>query len=288
MDQYSDAFAGLLRSARNDVRDSRRLRKRERSGWCCGHFLWVLRRAACFRVADGMKTSSPTTSVDFRAGLLAILPVCIAAAPIGLLWGALSQKAGLSALEAGLMSVGVFAGASQFVAIGLWDTPVPVFAIILATFLINLRHVVMGASIARHFGQFSTPQRFLALYPLADESWAMAEAKARSGPLTPAYYFGLVSPFVPTWVASTVLGNIFGAAMGDPARFGFDFVFNVIFIALIVAFRRVPGWLYAVIASVAASVIAFQFLPSPWYVLIGAGAGMAAAAFGAKPVEAAP
>ncbi len=68
-------------------------------------------------------------------------------------------------------------------------------------------------------------------------------ARARTAPLTPAYYFGLTLPFVPTFAIGSLFGNLFGAAMGVPAVYGFDFVFNVIFIALIIAFRNVPaGW----------------------------------------------
>ncbi len=225
----------------------------------------------------------PNSTDEFHAGLIRILPVCIACVPIGFLFGALAQKAGLSALESGLMSLGVFAGASQFVAIGMWKTPVPMFSIIFATFLINLRHVIMGASISRRMEAFSKPQKLLAMFPLADETWALAEARAREARLTPVFYLGLAAPLLPTWITATVLGNIFGAALGDPARYGFDFVFNVIFIALVVAFRRAPGWLYAVLVSAAGSVVTFQFLPSPWFVLCGAVAGMAAAAFTAKP-----
>jgi 4-azaleucine resistance transporter AzlC len=229
------------------------------------------------------KTFSIMSTSEFRAGLVRILPVCIAAVPIGFLWGALSQKAGLSPFESGLMSASVFAGASQFVAIGLWKTPIPMFSIILATFLINLRHVIMGASISRRMDGFSLPQKLLALFPLADETWALAEARAREAPLTPSFYLGLAAPFVPVWVLASVLGNLFGAALGDPKTYGFDFVFNVIFIALVVGFRHAPGWLMAVLASTAVSVVTFQFLPSPWYVLLGAVAGMAAAAFFSSP-----
>jgi predicted branched-subunit amino acid permease len=96
-------------------------------------------------------------AADFRLGLSHIFPVLIAAVPIALLWGTLAAKAGLSPLETGLMSISVFAGASQFVAIGLWNTPIPVSAILIATFLVNLRHVMMGASIARRMDSFFLP-----------------------------------------------------------------------------------------------------------------------------------
>jgi 4-azaleucine resistance transporter AzlC len=218
-------------------------------------------------------------SPDFRAGLLAIFPVLVAAVPIGVLWGALAAKAGLSPLEAVLMSASVFAGAAQFMAIGEWQMPVPVLSIVLATFLINLRHVIMGASLSRRMDCFSTTQKWLAFFPMADENWALAEARARAGGVTPPHSFGLSLPFVPVWTMATGIGASFGAMLGDPASFGFDFIFSVIFLALIVGFRRVPGWLFAVIASAVAATIAFRFLPTPWYVLAGAAAGMLAAAY---------
>jgi len=52
-----------------------------------------------------------------------MLPICIAVVPIALVWGTLASERGLSLAEISLMSVTVFAGASQFVAIGLWATP---------------------------------------------------------------------------------------------------------------------------------------------------------------------
>jgi predicted branched-subunit amino acid permease len=129
----------------------------------------------------------------------------------------------------------------------------------------------------------------VSFYPLADETWALAEQRARSGKLTPAYYAGLAAFFPPIWTLSTVLGAYFGNALGDPAQYGFDFVFSVIFIALIMGFRMIAGWAVTVITSAAISAISYQFLPSPWYILAGAMGGMLAAAAMVKPnLEARP
>ena len=61
---------------------------------------------------------SPTAWAEFRAGAVAILPAAIAVIPFGLLLGALAARKGLSALEVALMSALMFAGSSQFVAVG--------------------------------------------------------------------------------------------------------------------------------------------------------------------------
>ncbi len=55
----------------------------------------------------------------------------------------------------------------------LWTLPAQAVALALAALLINLRHVLMGASIAGKIGHFG-PWRFLAVHVMADETWAVA------------------------------------------------------------------------------------------------------------------
>lgn len=219
-----------------------------------------------------------STLRQFRLGATAILPICIAAMPIGLVWGALASERGLSMFEIGLMSATVFAGASQFVAIGIWTTPLPVTAIIFAVLMVNLRHVMMGASLGRRMGAFGPAQRFAAFYGLTDEVWALSEARALNAVLTPAYYAGLAVPLYLCWNASTLAGGMFGRGIGNPEAFGLDFVFAAMFIALVVGFRRLPAWLPVVFTSAAVSALTYQVLPAPWYVIAGGLSAVALAA----------
>ena len=92
---------------------------------------------------------------EARDGLRDIAPVMVAAVPIGLLFGTLSVGKGLSIMEAGLMSLFVFAGGAQFAAVELWTYPVPILALAFSTLLINARHVLMGASLAPKMKGFS-------------------------------------------------------------------------------------------------------------------------------------
>jgi 4-azaleucine resistance transporter AzlC len=224
---------------------------------------------------------------EFIRGAAAISPVCIAALPIGLVWGALAVERGMGWLEIGLMSATVFAGASQFVAVGLWAHPLPVAAIVLATLMVNLRHVMMSASLGRSMALFSPAQRLAAFFGLADEVWALAEARAVKTPLTPSYYAGLALPLMLTWTPSSVAGAAFGGFIGNPASFGLDFVFSAMFIGLVVGFRSVPAWLPVVITSATVSALTYHVLPSPWFVIAGGIAAVTVAAIlaPAKPVN---
>ncbi|SFI28693.1 4-azaleucine resistance probable transporter AzlC [Bosea sp. OK403] len=214
---------------------------------------------------------------DARTGFSDIWPAMLAAAPFALLFGALAAGKGLSPFEVFLMSALVFAGGAQFAAVELWATPAPVAALIFSTLLINARHVLMGTSLVPKLDSFAPWQKWLGLAYMADENWALAEKRARTHSLTPGYWFGMIVPFVGCWLMMTTLGAVVGPALGDPRRFGADFAFTAIFIALTAAFwkGRVTAWTVA--ASGIASALTYRLAGPPWHVLAGALCGLAAA-----------
>ncbi|MGG2476069.1 AzlC family ABC transporter permease, partial [Rhizobium sp. BR5] len=109
------------------------------------------------------------------AGLRAAAPLLVAMVPIGVVFGAVAIGRGLSPLEASLMSLLVFAGGSQFVAMDLWTHPASWSALGFAALLVNLRHVLMSASIAGKLEDFRGWRKYAAMLLLTDESWALSE-----------------------------------------------------------------------------------------------------------------
>jgi 4-azaleucine resistance transporter AzlC len=214
---------------------------------------------------------------DCLDGFRTILPLIVAAVPIGFVFGAVATTNGLSPLETVLMSALVFAGGSQFVAMDLWTHPASWAALGLAALLVNLRHILMGASLERSLGLFRPWQKLASLLVMADENWALAEARARKGPLTPAFYLGLALPFYLGWIASSLAGALFGALMGDVAAYGLDFAFPAVFIVLLMGFWKGSETGLVLAASAAASLAVHQVLPGAWYIAAGAAAGLGAA-----------
>ncbi|CAH1666581.1 MAG: AzlC family ABC transporter permease [Chelatococcus sp.] len=214
---------------------------------------------------------------EWRAGIAAIVPVAIAAIPIGLLFGALCSAKGLTIAEAGLMSALIFAGGSQFAALELWTTPVPIAALVFSTLLINARHVLMGASLTPKTGLFSPLQRYLGFHFMTDETWALAERRAVAAPLTPAYWFALATVLPTAWIGSTLAGAVVGSFLGDPRRIGADFAFTALFIGLIAGFWKGRTTAVTIAASGGAAALAYVTLGPPWHVAAGAIAGIAAA-----------
>ncbi len=229
---------------------------------------------------DSGPASAPVTSWrgEAAAALRAVVPAAVSMVPFALLIGFLARQNGLSTAEALLMSAMVFAGSAQFVALDLWTWPVPVASLALTAFIINARHILMGAAVMPHIAGWRARQAYPALFFLADEIWALSMARAGAAPLRLSYYAALAAPFYLTWVTMTTLGHLMGAAIRDPARFGFDFAFTAIFLVILSALWRGKGTLWPWLASAATAVTVWYLVAGPWYILAG---GVAGAAVGA-------
>lgn len=214
---------------------------------------------------------------EWREGLIAIAPAAAIVLTIGLLFGVLSASKGLTLLEAGLMSLLVFAGGAQMAAMDLWVAPLPVTAIAFSTLMINARHILMGVSLAPKTRAFSPKQRVLAFFLLTDESWALSERRVLHRPLTPAFWFPLAAMVPLAWITGTVLGAHIGADLGDPCAIGADFAFTALLIGLIASFDASRVTLASVGASCIVAALAYVTLGAPWHVGAGAIAGIAAA-----------
>lgn len=218
---------------------------------------------------------------DFLAGAAEVAPVVVAYVPIGLLWGTLAAAKGISPLEAVLMSVIVFAGSAQFVAVDMWRDPVPALLLTFTALIINVRHVLMSASLSRHVEAIPRVWHPLLAYFLVDESWALAERRVLETPLTLAYYLGITLPLAATWWISTGVGAMLGRALGDPSAYGIDFAFSAMFIAILMGFWKGRSTAGILAASGAVAALVHLLAEGPWYIVAGglAGAGYAAATF---------
>jgi 4-azaleucine resistance transporter AzlC len=225
---------------------------------------------------DQMNPLAFDRSRDVRDGLRDIAPVAIAAVPIGLLFGAIAVAKGLSPLEVVLMSTLVFAGGAQFAAIETWVQPAPIAVLAFATLLINVRHVLMGASLGPKM-RATRLQKLLGFYVLTDEAWALAERRSIERPVTMAYWLAMAAVLPATWIGSSAAGAVLGSFLGDPARLGADFAFTALFIGLVAGFGGSRVTLVTIAVSAAVAALVYEFVGPPWHVAAGAVAGIAAA-----------
>lgn len=224
---------------------------------------------------------SLNTRGEFRRGVLAMAPILIGVLPFGLVLGAQAAQKGLSFVEVALMCGLNFAGGSEFVAIELWHNPPALLLIAGMTFLVNSRHLLMGATLAPYLRGLRTRKALLILFFMADETWAFGLEDARStenvqgtGKLNLPFYAGLAAAIYGTWVVSTTVGAVIGPKIGNPEAMGFDLAFPAVFLVLLKGLWK--GYKAAIpwVVSLAVAVAIRVSIPGSWYVLGGTLSGL--------------
>lgn len=228
--------------------------------------------------------SGGTRWAEFRRGVVACLPVLVGIVPFGLVLGAQAAQKGLSVFEVPLMTGLNFAGGSEFAAIGLWSWPPNILLIVAITFLVNSRHLLMGAALSPYLRHLRRRRALPALYWMCDESWAMgladAQRRAAAGAepaFSMAYFLGLSAVFYVSWIVCTTAGAAVGPLLGNVQDYGFDMAFPATFLVLMRGmwrgFRAARPWLVSLVAAGAT----YLLVPGAWYVAAGAFAGVVSA-----------
>lgn len=204
-----------------------------------------------------------------REGFAAGFPVFIGYFPVAVAFGILAKTTGLSAVDSVAFSILVFAGASQFMALNLIKAGVAVSGIILATLLLNLRHLLMSASLATKIT--ASDKRWLpaVAFGVTDETFAVSAT--RSGALGISYLLALEGTAYLGWVGGTLTGYLAGsilpASLAESMGIGLYSLFVAILIPgfkkswLIVALTLSAGLSHALLDWV-------NLLPASWNLIV--------------------
>jgi 4-azaleucine resistance transporter AzlC len=225
------------------------------------------------RKAESVTRSGNQT---LRQGAAAAWPICLGYLPIGLALGVLAQKAGFPWWAVAMMSMIVFAGSAQFICVAMIAAGASTAAIVLTTFVINMRHVLMSSALAVYLQGVS--RGFLALfsYGVTDESFAVNLTLFREGRWD-RWRALLVNHLANgAWVMATICGVLVGQFVPEGA-FGLDYALTGMFICLLVF--QLEGWIHIVTGLLAAlfSVLWYQLIPGDSYIV---GASISAATIG--------
>ena len=198
-------------------------------------------------------------------------PIILTALVVGLAFGIAARQAGLNALEAGGMSLLIFAGAAQFAAVDLISRGAPAPLVVMTVLLLNLRHLLMAAALRAELARRSVRERAIAAYLLTDESFAMGIAHQRRGGHGTAYYFAFAASLWLGWNVATLAGATLVSDAIDPKRYGLDFAITATFVAIVViGIRGRADVAVALVAGVAAG--ALRLLGASAIAVVAAGA----------------
>ncbi len=226
--------------------------------------------------------SETTRQADALEAVRLALPLLPALVPFGAIYATLALSAGMHGWQAMLASATIVAGASQYAMLDLLGQQVPAWSILLTVVAINARHVLYSAAIGRSLDRFSVLQKAVAFFVLTDPTYANAERRVhRQGSLSPSFYFAYAFSVYCFWMLGNLIGILFGDLIGDPARYGLDFILPVYFLSLVIGFRDTHRFVAIGLCSAAASLVIWSTLGSPWHIVLGGLAGLLFAAFSA-------
>lgn len=172
---------------------------------------------------------------NFRDGVRDALPTALGYISIGLACGIVAAPH-LSPLEMGLMSLLVYAGASQFAMIALLAAQQPYMDIALTVFLVNLRNMLMSLHTSPDFKEASLLQNIGIGSLLTDESYGVyLTEKLRSDRVTVPWMHGNNLVGYLAWFFATVIGTALGSLLPNPEMFGLDFALVAMFIGIFAA-----------------------------------------------------
>ncbi len=168
-------------------------------------------------------------------GIKRAIPIVLGYVPVAFAFGVLAVKSDIPPLLAVAMSIFIFAGSGQFVAAALWGSGVGAASVVLTVFVVNLRHLLMSASLSTHMQKSTKLQRFLMGCELTDETFGVHSSAFRRGwqlSLTTLYSCNMTAHL--SWIGGTAIGVYFGSLISDVRPLGLDYALTAMFLALLI------------------------------------------------------
>ncbi|MCM3586081.1 AzlC family ABC transporter permease [Mesobacillus maritimus] len=205
----------------------------------------------------------------FKKGCQAGISIAIGYVPIALTFGLIAKTTGLSLGETVMMSMIVFAGASQYMSLSLLALGTGAFEIVLTTFIVNIRHFLMSASLNEKVEPDRTINRVIYSFGITDETFSVAAIQP--GKLTTGFMFGLNLTAYLSWVIGSGVGFAIGAGLPQTLQQSMSIALYAMFIGLLVPSMKKSVKVVFLAALAACFNIIFtmtNFLSSGWAIVV--------------------
>jgi 4-azaleucine resistance transporter AzlC len=218
-----------------------------------------------------------TRKKEFFRGARDTLPLIIGAIPFGIIFGTLSAGAGLSIAGTLGMSVFVFAGSSQFIAMGMVAAGTAWPMIVLTTFVVNFRHLLYSATLLPYLQKLPRRWQALLAFGLTDETFVVAVGRWCRGGESPHkhwYQLGSMVFMYANWNLCTLIGIAAGQMLKGIGGWGLDFAMVAAFIGMVLPYLKDRPNYCAVIAA-GLSALVFHGLPHQLGLIVASLLGVA-------------
>lgn len=203
----------------------------------------------------------------FISALKTTIPVFLGYIPLGMAFGLLLSGAGYHWIYAFLMSLFVYAGSAQFLAVALLTTGAGLTDFAVATLLLNLRHSFYGLSMLEKFSDLGRVKPYL-VFALTDETYALlTTTEVPQGGSKSDFYFYIAALNHLYWI----LGSVSGAVLGSVLDFnleGMSFVLTALFVVLTIEQYLCSKVRFPFVAAFGAGIISLIFFKSENMLLV--------------------
>lgn len=168
-----------------------------------------------------------------KAAFPVTIPVMLGYISVGIAFGLLFQKSGYNFLWAIFMSISVYAGSMQFVAINLLTGGAGFIEIALMTLFVNIRHVFYGLSFIDKFKEMGKKRNYM-IFSLTDETYSLlCASKAPEGVDSNSFFFCIAFMNQLYWIIGSVIGSIAGSLITFNTK-GIDFAMTALFVVIFI------------------------------------------------------
>ena len=217
-------------------------------------------------------------------GIRKAVPVFFGFLPVAITFAILATSAGMSGMETAAMSVFVFAGASQIMAVQMISAGAGAFSIILATFVLNLRHLIMSTCVFRRVKIKNFFIKLISALSVTDEGFALITTEDEEN-CTPPFVLGVITLTYLSWVCGTVVGVVASNILPKIIADSFGIALYALFLALIVpdVKRNARLFVTVILTALINSVLIYLVkLDSSWSIIISTLVGAAIGTFVVK------
>ncbi|HEU6441128.1 MAG TPA: AzlC family ABC transporter permease [Microvirga sp.] len=214
-----------------------------------------------------------------RSGARAALPAFPGFIMFSAAFGTAAAQKGLSLGEAMGLSVFVYAGASQMVALEIWQqvwTPSTILTLMTVTAVVNSRMILLGATLQPWLRHEPVARSALNLFLLTEAGWIIGTRYHNEGGRDVGVLLGTGLILWVVWQIATITGYFVGALVPQPRAFGLDMVMPIFFSIMLVPLwkgaRPAAPWLVAGVVSF----VTHALVPGYGYIVAGALAGVIA------------
>ncbi|WP_078555295.1 AzlC family ABC transporter permease [Bacillus alkalicellulosilyticus] len=213
-----------------------------------------------------MATITLSERLQITKGLLAGIGIAIGYTPAALTFGLLAKSTGLTFYETLAMSTFVFAGAAQYMALTLIALGTGAFEIIFTTFIVNIRHLLMSASVSEKIERTHPLKKATMAFGITDEVFAVTATQ--QGKVTSSFVIGVAAISYGSWVINSGLGYAAGSILPNVLQESMAIALYAMFIALLMpSLKRHRKVLSLAIIAAMLNLLFSLFMPNGWSII---------------------